>query len=126
MTEIIEVSSSVIRNYSVSKYDSEIVHVIINTEERCVEFQSLLYENQSCFNFCNKQIVPDFTGLIVELYHKEVLNGTIEINLKKYLTDSTRYVKLHSQEKDQISIYLIPMQLLTDEKKKQEYYNLKQ
>lgn len=124
MTKYVQVNNEEVENYNITKFESKIVEIIVNTKEKWIQYYTSLFENQSCVSFHNKQIISDFTGLIVELYNEEVLSNTIEIDLKEYLTDSKRYIRLNTQEKNQIIIYLIPRQLLTNNKKLQEHYSI--
>ena len=130
MEENTKSNNSSVKNYNITKFDSKIIQVIVNTDDRWVDYTAALFDNSSVYNSKTKDIITNFTGLCVTIFDLEEVNvsgqitAVVIIDLKDVLTDSTRYVKLELQEKDQISIYLIPMQLLTNNEKWKERYTI--
>lgn len=93
----------IVDSYNISKYESGIIHLIINTENKWVEYSEL---NTNMF------------GSFIDIhdYTHNIVSHVLEI---PYLTTDLVYktVKTVVQEKDQINFYFLPYELVTDNSK---------
>lgn len=97
------------------KYDSGIVMCIATTNERCVQFDDI--SHNKVLNNLTFLKLSDVKGDIESFYESpnvQTFDLDLDVNME--------YIKLEQTNKDQISIYFIPYNLLDKEKwlKKQQ------
>lgn len=94
----------IVDSYNISKYESGIIHLLINTKDKWIGYGALnVHYDGSYIN-----LTDDFDD--------ELIDYTLEI---PYLTTDLVYktVKTVVQEKDQINFYFIPYELITENQK---------
>ena len=91
-------------SYNISKYESGIIHLLINIKDKWIEYGNLNIGYDGSYI----DLIGDFDD--------ELIDYTLEI---PYLTTDLLYktVKTVVQEKDQINFYFIPYELITDNSK---------
>ena len=88
--------SKYVNDYWVQKYESGIYHLLFNTSERWLNYHFC--------GGCDEEM--EF-----EIYRNELEVGVTEY-VKNFLPTEEQYIKLKYQEKDQISFYFVPFDMI--------------
>ena len=91
----IEVNNEIVKSYHISKYKSGIIHLLINTIDKWIDFH----------RYSNNEYVFKFD---------ELENPEYKLNIPEIiLSIPSKYLCTTMQNKDQISFYWIPYKLIT-------------
>ena len=96
MIEIRKIYDDVVDSYSVSKYESGIVQLLINTKDKWVDYGPL----QTGDDIPYINIDDTYILQVPELTHNTIFKTVVT----------------ETQNKDQISFYFLPYELITDNK----------
>ena len=101
-----------VENYWIEYCDSGIIHLLFNTTERWIDFH--------CMNNHTYRIGPDTSeSEDFEVYRKRL----IDIPKDKLVFESSKfYVTSVSQNKDQLSFYFIPFDLISHPKDEGKFF----
>lgn len=98
-----------IQGYHISKSDYGIIHLIINTADKWINYQGVLTYN----------IEHKSEGFDLVTFENEEETGKLFIPESEFNFDREKestYVMSHGQEKDQVYFYWIPVRLIKGDK----------
>lgn len=98
------VNGKLIESYSINKYESNIIHLIIRTIEKWEDYTRRNNNEYAVF-------YEDDFGLITEETRDELFISKDELNIP------SNYICTHTQNKDEIHYFWIPTELITNNKK---------